>query len=630
MAKSAGGPTDSSPSRRHRIVTFVICSVLLAAFAIISFTAEMGKCATGDEPMHGMASYMVDQYGDYRFNAEDPALWQHWTALAEPDRALKLDFHDPGLAGLLEDWKSPRWRWIVRMLYDTPGNNPDEFLRRERYMLIPLGVVLGGLMALWSWRLAGGIAALTAATLIAFDPNFLAHSSQIKNDVPISLTACALAYAAWCAGRRLSFGSLLGLIFTASLPMVVKFSGPLQIIVLALLLAFRAILPIPWNCFGRLVRHWYSKAGVAAGVFALCGLAAYLTIWASYSFRFTPTTDGSQWAFKPLLEQTAKSEVSSHYPDTSQVPIAELNAWKPDALIRGIIFCNEHRLLPQTFLYGFLYTYQSAFVRATFLCGRVAKIGCWQYFPLAYLFKTPIASQIAVLIGLVAVIAAGVSMFKLRRQNPRDETNHRLWDAACLTIPFAVLFTADLRSKLDLGIRHMLPVYPFLYIMAALGVAMMIQRFGHRAKFVAIGLAIALIAETALAFPNYIAFFNTFCGGSRGGLKLLGDSNLDWGQDLPALAQWQREHPDANLYLCYFGTADPVYYGIRYTPFPGTMTLRDHDIDIPLPTKPGVLAISATLLQGLYSSPSGQLRSAVLREQPPIAVLNGTIYLYKY
>jgi uncharacterized membrane protein len=299
-------------------------------------------------------------------------------------------------------------------------------------------------------------------------------------------------------------------------------------------------------------------------------------------------------------------------------------------LVRGIEFCNEHRLLPQTFLYGMLYTYQSSFVRSTFLCGKLSKIGCWQYFPLAYLFKTPIASQIAVLIGFVAVIAAGVSMFKLRRQNPGNQTYGRLWDAACLVIPFAVLFTVDIRSKLDLGIRHMLPVYPFLYIMAAVGVAMMVQRFADRGKWVAIALAVALIAETALAFPNYIAFFNTFCGGSRGGLKLLGDSNLDWGQDLPALAQWQREHPDANLYLCYFGTADPAYYGIRYTPFPGTMTLRDHDIDIPLPTKPGVLAISATLLQGLYSSPNGQLRSAVLREQTPITVLNGSIYLYKY
>jgi hypothetical protein len=323
--------------------------------------------------------------------------------------------------------------------------------------------------------------------------------------------------------------------------------------------------------------------------------------------------------------------VSARHPELAGAPPAEVQAWKPDALVRGIEFCNEHRLLPQTFLYGMLYTYQSSFVRSTFLCGKLSKIGCWQYFPLAYLFKTPIASQIAVLIGLVAVTAAGVSTFKLRCQSPRDETNHRLWDAACLAIPFAVLFTVDIRSKLDLGIRHMLPVYPFLYIMAAVGVVMMVKRFADRGKWVAIGLAIALIAETTLAFPNYIAFFNTFCGGARGGLKLLGDSNLDWGQDLPALAQWQREHPDANLYLCYFGTADPVYYGIRYRPLPYTMALRDRELNPSMPREPGVLAISATFLQGGYMPPGGQFIYGVLREyQQPIAVLNGSIYLYEY
>jgi hypothetical protein len=633
MAQTPGGSTkssESSSSRQRPVLVFAICGFLLIAFAILSFTAEKGKCATGDEPMHGLAAYILKEHDDYRFNSEDPALWQHWTSLAEPAHALKLDFHDSRLNDILSDWAA-RWRWIGRMLYMTPGNDPDAFLRRERYMLIPLGIVLGALMALWSWRLAGGVAAVAAATIFAFDPNFLAHSAQIKNDVPITLTACALAYTIWRAGRRLSGWSLLGLLFTASLPMVTKFSGPLQIIFLGLLLAFRAILPIPWNCFGRQVRRWYSKAGVGGGLFFLCGLAAYVTIWASYSFRFTPTTDGSLWVFKPLLGHTALNQVSAIHPDLPDVPLAELQAWKPDMLTRTIEFCNQHRLLPQTFLYGMLYTYQSAFIRATFLCGRLAKIGCWQYFPLAYLFKTPIGSQIAVLIGLIAVIAAGVSMFKLRRQNPHDQTYTRIWDAASLIIPFAVLFSADLRSKLDLGIRHMLPVYPFLYIMAAVGVAIMIKRFGDRGRLVAIGLALALVTETALAFPNYIAFFNTFCGGSRGGLRLLGDSNLDWGQDLPALAQWQHENPDANLYLCYFGSADPVYYGIRYQPFPGTLALRDHDNDIPLPRRKGVIAISATLLQGLYLPVDAQFRSLLMRDHlEPIAVLNGSIYLYEY
>jgi len=633
MVKLPGGPLDSSQSvstRRHPVLVLVLCGVLLIVFAILSFTAEMGKCATSDEPLHGVSAYVLREYNDYRFNSEDPALWQYWIAMAEPAGALRIDLHnDLAKTALWEP--ASRWRWIENTLYTTPGNDADVFLRRERYMLIPLGVVLGALMAFWSWRLAGGVAAVTAATLIAFDPNFLAHSAQIKNDVPITLTACALAYTAWRAGRRLSIGSLLGLIATASIPMVTKFSGPLQIVFLGLLLSFRAVLPIPWNCFGWQLRRWYSRSIVAGGAYLLCVAVAYFTIWASYSFRFTPLTDGSQFDVQRMVERAAFVQLKAADPKENDPTPAALQAWKPDALIRTVEFCNEHRLFPQTWLYGMLYTYQSTFARGTFLCGRVGGIGCWQYFPLAYLFKTPLASQAAVLIGLVAAIGTSVAMFR-RRLEPRPQTYIHIWDAASLGIPFAVLFTSNLRSKLDLGVRHMLPAYPFLYIMAAVGVAMMIKRFGDRAKLAAIGLAVALIAETALAFPNYIAFFNTFCGGSRGGLKLLGDSNLDWGQDLPALAQWQHENPDRNLYLCYFGNADPVYYGIRYQPLPYTKSLREFGMkDIPMPRQPGVIAVSATFLQTIYLPPGGQFIYGLLREtQTPIAVLNGSIYLYEY
>jgi hypothetical protein len=205
------------------------------------------------------------------------------------------------------------------------------------------------------------------------------------------------------------------------------------------------------------------------------------------------------------------------------------------------------------------------------------------------------------------------------------------WTLACLLIPFTVLFVADLRSKLDLGVRHLLPVYPFLYIAASIGITLLIRKLGNRGVILAIVLALGLVVETVCRFPNYIAFFNIAAGGPRGGFDYLGDSNLDWGQDLPALAKWQRENSDKNLYLCYFGTADPVHYGIQYQPLPDTMSLRDHDIDISLPRTPGVIAISATFLQGIYLTPRYRQVYALLRDHAvPIAVLNGTIYLYNY
>src|ERR1700728_4879287 len=81
-------------------------------------------------------------------------------------------------------------------------------------------------------------------------------------------------------------------------------------------------------------------------------------------------------------------------------------------------------------------------------------------------------------------------------------------------------------------------------------------------------LAIGLITETAHAYPNYIPFFNIFCGGPRGGIRLLSESNIDWGQDLPRLAKWQSEHRDRPIYLLYWGSGDPQYYGISYVNLP--------------------------------------------------------------
>ena len=132
-------------------------------------------------------------------------------------------------------------------------------------------------------------------------------------------------------------------------------------------------------------------------------------------------------------------------------------------------------------------------------------------------------------------------------------------------------------------------------------------------------------AESLAAFPNYIPFFNVAAGGYRGGIHLLGDSNLDWGQDLPLVAAWQRAHPGRTLYLAYFGTADPAYYGIR-----AERLTSDNGLDVPdrpLPTS-GVVAVSATTLQGVWTAPGRRNPFAPLLKKQPAAILGGSIYVY--
>jgi hypothetical protein len=270
------------------------------------------------------------------------------------------------------------------------------------------------------------------------------------------------------------------------------------------------------------------------------------------------------------------------------------------------------------------------------LCGQFSDVGFRSYFPLAFVFKTPVATLVALTISLVISGRLGFRRFRAGRAAAAVavaiDSPLSAWSIACILIPLAALAASVLTANLNIGLRHMLSVVPFLDLIAACGVGYAWRHWGRQARVVVIGLAAALAIETAAAFPDYIAFFNAAAGGSRGGLKLLGDSNLDWGQDLKLLAEWQRRHPERNLYLCYFGTAEPEYYGIRYDPLPGTFSPKKVPAATPMlmPTQPGVIAISATNLQGIYLS--GDLRRlyAPLKDQTPLEVLGGSIYLFEY
>jgi hypothetical protein len=182
---------------------------------------------------------------------------------------------------------------------------------------------------------------------------------------------------------------------------------------------------------------------------------------------------------------------------------------------------------------------------------------------------------------------------------------------------------------MNIGVRHLLPIYPLLLIAIGMAAARM---WAARPRTTAVVLALAgigLAIETLSAYPNFIPFFNTMAGGSRGGLRLLSDSNLDWGQDLPLLAAWQRANPNQKLYLAYFGTADPAYYGIRYVNLPAGYQLGPPTGRI---DSPGVIAISATLLQGTYDRDrlGRSLYHWLADREEPFAVLGGSIYLFRF
>ncbi len=167
---------------------------------------------------------------------------------------------------------------------------------------------------------------------------------------------------------------------------------------------------------------------------------------------------------------------------------------------------------------------------------------------------------------------------------------------------FFVYWIFVLFSRINIGHRYLLPVYPPLFVLA--GAAWNWAEHVRIRRAVVIVLAAAFVLETTSVYPHYLAFFNQIAGGPKNGYHHLVDSSLDVGQDLPALKQWlDRNTSGVPVYLSYFGAADPEYYGIRSIRLPG-------NAEPPPPRKPfplteGIYCISATMLQSVYTPAIG-------------------------
>src|SRR5262245_31970706 len=237
-----------------------------------------------------------------------------------------------------------------------------------------------------------------------------------------------------------------------------------------------------------------------------------------------------------------------------------------------------------------------------FLMGDYSTGGWWYYFPIAFAVKTPVALLIFVFVALA------LASFKKR--------NVRYF----LLVPLAVLFCAGLGSHLNIGLRHLLPVYPFLIVLAS---SIVTIRFSRPRFFAAgfCGLVLWYLFSTLNVFPSYLAYFNEFVGPRRGYLLLV-DSNLDWGQDVKRLKNFMTERGIEQIYLSYFGTASPCYYGIKFIFLPGSPYSCGEN---PKPESTDFIAVSATNLQSVYLPVQSY---GWLKGYKPVAQIGYSIFVY--
>ena len=650
-----------TPRRTGGIFTAFVVAGLLALYAFLAMTAAVSKSPTYDEPLHAVSAWLQIHESDFRVDPEDPPLWKWWAGAFTSRDAIKADLKlPPGEPIPQSDAAEPvqidpraphavamryrlvaediyhEWPFVAEVLYPCGRSLPadsnecpdsDGFIQSMRVRMLVLSVLCGAIIAWWGWQLGGRRVAVAATMLFCLDPNFLAHGALVKNDVPLTLIGVGLFLAVWRAGRRLTVANLVAIALLCAAAVTTKFSGLLFGPIVAILLLGRAIGRAPWPTFWRTLERRREKLVVVAVALLFCFVVSWIGTWAAYGFRFGPTTDPSiSVNLKRMSVYTAMTELTmklGHPPGPE-----EIEGWQPSAMTQAILAMDLMRALPQAWLNGLLYTYQSALLRPTYLLGEYSQTGWWYYFPVAIATKTPTATLLAAIAAMVVLV--------LVCRTADGRATLATWTTACLVVPPALFLASAMRSNLNLGLRHVLPVYPFLYLGIALAVGWAWRQRAAVTKWTSAVIALLVALETGAAFPNFIPFFNTPAGGARGGLNILGDSNLDWGQDLKLLAEWQQErrrrYPGEPLYLVYFGLADPWAYGIDYVNMPGGYAFGA--VHGRPRNDPGVLAVSATALQGIYVTPDKypgmRDATAALRKLEPLDVLGGSIYLYRW
>lgn len=476
-----------------------IPALLLTLFALQSLWFIKTQSLTYDEPGHIIAGLEAWQHGRFEMWTDHPPLGRFWLMLPIARAHVEIT-QQPLARGYLVTAMQPGPEWLAW---------------HTRPMNTLLGAALG--LTLWfaSRRLFSEGAANVALALFAFTPSLIANFSVTTTDgvgaLFVFLTACQVTI--WRRTPTRTQTMLMGLVL-GGLLLSKLYTPPEMLLALVLMLALRR--GGGWNSLRSL--NW-KPALAALGI-------AVLTFWAGYLFHVSHLTVGNGQvvaSFPNRATKTWATKTKAHL--SLLIPAGEyVEGFREVAL-------SNHR------------------GRASWFLGRIyPKGGPKSYYPVAIALKWPTILLLLFFLSLIVGV----------RQTCRSPGD------LLITCLFGLLFFAfALQSKFAIGERHILPLYPFVLLIAS-GIWEHARK--HRAAAALVLLALCLNAADCLRYaPDYLAYFNVFVN-PENSWRLLTDSNLDWGQGLLAVRRYQEQHPSESLQLAYFGSIDPSLYGVRATP----------------------------------------------------------------
>jgi hypothetical protein len=517
----------SGTGRRLREAPFV--GALLLIHAALATWGSLSSSVTFDENFHLPAGVAILARREFGVSPAQPPLVKTLCAAV----ALAAGARPP--AAVVAGDEAATGESFMRV-------NADRYQRvylAGRLVILAFSLALGVLVWRFARRLYGGAAGLLALALYAFSPEALAHAGLVGMDLA---TGLAFTVTIFCFYRFIVAGDWRWWGLTA-LALGAAFLTRFSAIQLAPVLAAQALAATVLGRARRPGQLWLGLLLFVPAVLVAVNLG-YL----------------GQDSFVPLARYQFTSEsfksLQARFP-TLRLPL-------PRECVKGL---NYIALMSQP---G---------GTPSFLLGRIREEPVWYYFPLALLFKWPL--------GFMGALIARAALPFVRGVRRR-----RVWIGVFLAIPMVVILgTAMFGSSLNVGVRYLFPIIPLACIWcgavagrvawageassstaprARAGVGS-VRHAPARNAWLWVGVAVATLqaAESALAAPWFLSFYNWPAGGPGGGYRLVNDSNVDWGQGLIALRRELESRGISRIYLAYHGTADPALYGIDYVPYLG-------------------------------------------------------------
>ncbi len=557
-----------------------LLTVLLIQLALAIRTESI----TWDEDDHLYAGYMSWKTGDFGLNPEHPPMVKMLAALPILNMPLRL----PALQN--REFKHEAFLGGKEFIFK---NDADTILFRARMAAATLTVLLGVLVFLAGQEMFGTAAGFIALTLLVFDPNQLAHGAFVTTDTGLACFLFATVYMFYRYVKKPSIWRLLITGLAAGLALSAKHTGILLfpiLIVLAIcdyFLSTRAGDHEPESTRLKILRYVGGLAAIA--------VISITILWAFYGFRYAARPAG--------LELN---------PPSAQY-IAQLSRPNEARLLATV---SRFHLLPESYIYGLADVRMMDDFYSSYLLGKPYPHGVWFYFPFAILIKSTLAFLILLAITTWAIVTKRLARWR---------------EILFLGVPVIVYLAVAMSSHMNIGVRHILPIYAFLGVLIG-GTAVTLIARQRRWVYVVAALILFHVVTSLRAFPTYIPYVNEAWGGEKNAWWLLSDSNADWAQQLKATKQYLDARGTKNCWFVYFGEGviDTSYYGIpcKPLPTPDAQWIGEKFYDTPEAVD-GLVLISAGNLSGFEYGPDELNPYAQFKTIKPVHVIQHGIFVFE-